>query len=146
MDELDEKIIEVLVVNGRASLTELSATVNLSIPSVKRRVAKLERDGVIRGYTALIDDAARRQTTEALIELFCSERVEKDEILAVLEHIPEVRLAFTVAGESDVIALVRAEDPEHLEQLLIELRRSKVVTRTRTQLLLTRLLDRGAAR
>ena len=142
MDTIDEEIIDALVVNGRASLTELGALVNLSVPAVKRRISRLERDGVIRAYTAVIDEAARGHTTEALIELFCSERVEKSDIIALLAPMAEVRMAFTVAGGSDAVLLVRTDDPERLEQLLIELRRSKVVIRTRTQLLLTRLVTR----
>jgi Lrp/AsnC family transcriptional regulator, leucine-responsive regulatory protein len=143
VDAVDEKLINALVVDGRASLTQLGAMVRLSIPAVKRRLARLEREGVIRGYTAVIDERARAQNTEAFIELFCSERVEKNDIVALLESLPEVRLAFSVAGDSDAVLLVRTADPERLEQLLIELRRSTVVQRTRTQLLLTRLLDRG---
>ena len=143
MDDVDTKLIDALVADGRASLTELGALVHLSVPAVKRRLARLERDGVIRGYTALVDEGARPQHTEAFVELFCNEKGQKAEVVRLLEPLPEVRLAFTVAGESDVVLLVRTEDSERLEQLLIELRRSRVVERTRTQLVLTRLLDRG---
>lgn len=77
-----------------------------------------------------------------MIELFCREGVEKSDIIALLEPRPEVRLAFRVAGDSDAVLLVRTDDPEALEQLLIELRRSKVVSRTRTQVMLARLVTR----
>jgi Lrp/AsnC family leucine-responsive transcriptional regulator len=143
VDTVDEKLIDALLVNGRASLTELGAVVSLSLPAVKRRLAKLERDGVIRGYTAIVDDSARGASTEAIVALFCNERGDKAEIVRLLQPLAEVKLAFTVAGDSDAVLLVRTKDAARLEELLIELRRSRVVERTRTQLVLARLVDRG---
>jgi Lrp/AsnC family leucine-responsive transcriptional regulator len=102
----------------------------------------MERNGLILGYTAVVDETARGTGTEALIELFCREGVEPSDIIGLLEPRPEVRLAFSVAGDSDAVLLVRTDDPEALERLLIELRRSKVVSRTRTQVMLTRLVTR----
>jgi Lrp/AsnC family leucine-responsive transcriptional regulator len=142
VDDIDEKLLDALVVNGRASLTELGALVNLSVPAVKRRLSKMERNGLILGYTAVVDEKVRGTSTEALIELFCREGVEPSDIIGLLEPRPEVRLAFSVAGDSDAVLLVRTDDPEALERLLIELRRSKVVSRTRTQVMLTRLVTR----
>jgi Lrp/AsnC family transcriptional regulator, leucine-responsive regulatory protein len=142
VDDIDEKLLDALVVNGRASLTELGALVSLSVPAVKRRLSKMERNGLILGYTAVVDETVRGTSTEALIELFCREGVEPSDIVGLLEPLPEVRLAFSVAGDSDAVLLVRTDDPEALERLLIELRRSKVVSRTRTQVMLTRLVTR----
>lgn len=143
MDEVSENLLELLVRDGRASLTSLAAELNLSVPAVKRRVDRLERDGVIRGYTALVDPSARAGSTDALVELFCSEHTGRREIERLVEGHPEIRLALTVAGDSDVVLLVRTRDPQHLEGLLVQLRQSPSVVRTRAQVVLGRVLDRG---
>lgn len=145
MDATDERILELLVNDGRASLTSMAAALNLSVPAVKRRVDRLERDGVIRGYTALIDPSARAQTTGALVELFCGDRTSRREIDRLVEGYPEIRQAMTVAGESDVVLLVRTRDTQHLEDLLASLRQSATVERTRSQVILSKVVDRGWA-
>ena len=145
MDATDESILELLVQDGRASLTSLAAQLNLSVPAVKRRVDRLERDGVIRGYTAIVDPSARAHATGALVELFCREHTAKRDIERLVEGYPEIRQAMTVAGESDAVLLVRARDTEHLEDLLGKLRQSPTVERTRSQVVLSRVVDRGWA-
>ena len=145
MDATDERILELLVNDGRASLTSMAAALNLSVPAVKRRVDRMERDGVIRGYTALIDPSARAQTTGALVELFCGDHTSRREIDRLVEGYPEIRQAMTVAGESDVVLLVRTRDTQHLEDLLASLRQSATVERTRSQVILSKVVDRGWA-
>jgi Lrp/AsnC family leucine-responsive transcriptional regulator len=142
MDSVDRKILNELVHNGRASLTDIATVVSLSVPAVKRRVHRLERDGVIRGYTAIVEEPGLPNKMQALVELFCSEHAGRGDLTRVLHTLPEVRLAFTVAGESDAVLLVRTDDADHLERLLIELRGQPTVVRTRAQVLLGNLIDR----
>lgn len=142
MDSIDRRLLELLTENGRATLTALAQTLSLSVPAVSRRVDRLERNGVIRGYTALIDPTAQEPATEALVEIFIHERAGRDEIRRLLTSLPEVRLALSVAGESDLVLLVRTRDTQHLEDLLVALRQSPTVMRTRSQVVLGRMLDR----
>jgi Lrp/AsnC family transcriptional regulator, leucine-responsive regulatory protein len=145
MDAVDEQLLDALARDGRARLTDLAAEVQLSVPAVKRRVDRLERTGVIRGYAAVIDPLAHAPRTEALVELFTNVRTSKQQLLDLLAEHPEVILAFTVAGDSDAILLVRTDDPVHLEDFLVQLRAHHMIARTRTQLLLSRLLERPVA-
>ncbi len=141
MDGVDRQILNRLVVDGRASLTDIAAEVSLSVPAVKRRMTRLERDGVIRGYTAIVDEPGPRKM-HTLVEVFCTERAQREEAVRLFESRPEVRLAYTVAGDSDVILLVRTDDADHLEQLLIDLRNHPIVLRTRAQVMLNSLTSR----
>jgi len=141
MDAVDRKILNQLVLNGRTSLTEIADLVALSVPAVKRRISRLERDGVIRGYTAIVDEPGGAKLY-ALVELYCSRNVRPDEIVTVLRTRPEVLLAFTVAGDADVVLLVRTDDTDHLESLLLELRSRPIVERTRAQVMLNALIGR----
>jgi len=141
MDDVDRQIVNQLVLNGRASLTDIARLVSLSVPAVKRRMDRMERDRVIRGYTALIDEPGVRKL-HALVEVFCTKDAGRDEAVAILESRPEVLLAFTVAGDSDIMLLVRTDGTDHLESLLLELRGHAIVDRTRAQIMLHSLLER----
>ncbi len=94
-----------------------------------------------RGYAALVA-SGHRSTTEALIELFCRERTSRADIARLLADLPEVRFALNVAGDSDAVLLVRTRESEHLEQLLLYLRSSPTVERTRAQVIPGRVVDR----
>ena len=141
MDDIDRKILQQLVVDGRASLTAIAQLVSLSVPAVKRRIGHLERDGVIKGYTAIVQEPGAPKL-HALVELFCSGQTERQDILDVFQDRPEVLLAFTVAGDSDVIMLVRTDSTDHLESLLLDLRRHPLVRQTRSQIMLNTLMGR----
>jgi Lrp/AsnC family transcriptional regulator, leucine-responsive regulatory protein len=141
MDEVNRQILDLLVLNGRASMTEIASVVSLSVPAVKRRIARLEKDGVIRGYTAIVQEPGPRRM-HAMVELFLATDTRRQDAPSIFSERPEVRLAFTAAGESDVIMLVRVADTQHLETLLIDLRRHPAVRRTRSLVLLDTVLDR----
>lgn len=141
MDDVDRQILNQLVVNGRASLTDIAHLVSLSVPAVKRRVGRLERDGVIRGYTAIVHEPGAPKL-HALVELFCSGQTQREDILDVFQDRPEVLVAFTVAGDSDVVMLVQTDSTDHLESLLLDLRRHPLVTQTRSQIMLNTLMGR----
>lgn len=141
LDELDRKILACLIEDARASLVEIGARVALSPPAVKRRIDRLERDGTIRGYRAVVDQAALGWTTEAFLEVFC----EGDTSLAALRRAlgdhPEIVGAYTVAGDAEAIAHVRTADIPHLERTIERIHSQPNVVRTRTQIVLTRLTD-----
>ena len=75
MDQIDHRIIALLRENARRSFQDIGGRVALSAPAVKRRVDRLERDGVIRGYSANVDPSAIGWNTHAFVELFCEGRM-----------------------------------------------------------------------
>src|SRR5437763_12401935 len=95
-DRIDRQIIALLRENARRSFQDIGSRVALSAPAVKRRVDRLEADGVIRGYTATLDHVALGWTTHAVVSLFCEGRMSGAEILATAGRHPEVSAAYTV--------------------------------------------------
>src|SRR5262245_65341279 len=69
MDVIDRKILAELQVNGRLTLTELADRVRLSLSACQRRLRRLEGDGTIRGYRAVIDPAAVGLGFEVLLHV-----------------------------------------------------------------------------
>lgn len=141
MDEIDKRIVATLVDNARASYAEIGAVVSLSAPAVKRRVDRLRASGVIRGFTAVVDQAAIGWTTEAFVELYCEGRTSPGRIAAATARHPEVVAAYTVSGEADALVHLRAADITHLEQALERLRAEPFVSSTRSTIVLSRLVD-----
>ena len=145
MDQIDRQIVALLQENARRSFQDIGARVSLSAPAVKRRVDRLERDGVIRGYAAAVDPEAFGWRTHAFVELFCEGRMSGADVQAAVGHHPEVVGAYTVAGEGSAMLHVRAEDTKHLEEALERIREVPGVRRTHTQIVLSTLFERTLA-
>jgi len=134
------------VEDGRRTYEDIGGRVGLSAPSVKRRIERLRAAGALEGFTAVVDHAAMGWDTEALVELFYASGTQLDEVAKTLREHPEVVEAWSVTGEADAIARVRTEDNSDLERLIIDLQRNGLVVRTRSQVVLSRLVSRGAER
>jgi DNA-binding Lrp family transcriptional regulator len=142
MDEIDGQIVALLRDNARRSFQDIGLHVALSAPAVKRRVDRLEAEGVIRGYAALVDPGVLGWRTHAVVSLLCEGRMSAAEVFAAVADHPEVASAYTVAGEASAILHVRARDTAHLEQTLERLRDTPGIMRTQTQIVLTTLFER----
>ncbi len=139
VDDLDRKIIALLMADGRLSFASIGHQIGLSTPATKRRVDRLVRGGVVRRFTAEIDPGALGWTIEAFVELYCEGRVPPDKMREMARSIPEVVDAYTVTGEADGIVVVRAEGPAHFEEILGIIRNYPGVSRTRSAIVLSHL-------
>ena len=143
MDDVDHKILALLVEDGRRTYDDIGRQVSLSAPAIKRRVDRLRRDGVLRRFTAVVDHAALGATTEAIVELFFAPGTLLDRVAETLLRHPEVVEAWSVTGEADAIARVRTRDNADLERLIMDLQRDGLVQRTRSQVVMSRLVSRS---
>lgn len=142
MDDIDRQILALLVADGRRTYDDIAGRVALSAPAVKRRIDRLRAAGALQGFTAVIDQAALGDHTEALIELFFAPGTLLDSVARTLRRHPEVVDAWSVTGEADAIARVRTHDNGDLERLIMDLQRDGLVQRTRSQVVLSRLVHR----
>ena len=139
---LDQQILSLLLENARMSLVEIGRRVSLSPPAVKRRIERLEREGIIRGYTVIVDQASMGWTTEAFLEVYGEGDTSPDALRVSLAEHPEVVGAYTVAGDAEAIVHVRTADMPHLEQVIERIHGQPNVVRTRTQVVLRKLAER----
>lgn len=142
MDDLDHRIVSVLLQDGRATYADVGARVGLSAPAVKRRVDRLRARGAIRGFTALIDASVLGWTTEAYVEVYCKGTVSPLELRRSLEQVPEVIGAATVSGSADALVHMLAADITHLESAIERIRNEPNVDHTESVIVLSRLIDR----
>jgi DNA-binding Lrp family transcriptional regulator len=142
MDQIDHRIVKLLQANARRSFQDIGQHVALTPPAVKRRVDRLQAEGVIRGYAAIVSPEALGWATHAIVSLTCEGRMAAGDVRKAVEGHPEVVSAFTVAGEAAAILHVRARDTAHLEATLERLREAPGVIRTQSQVVLSTLLER----
>lgn len=142
MDSIDRQIIDVLLEDGRATYARIGARVGLSVAATKRRVDRLVRDRVIRGFAARVDPQVLGWTLEANVQLFTTGTVLFSTMRRDLLRIPEIVDASTVSGSADAVLRVVAADASHLERVISSLRSLPYVNQTDTTLLLSRLLNR----
>ena len=143
MDDIDARIVAALIKDARASYALIGGQIGLSAPAVKRRVDRLLATGAITGFSARVDPVAMGWTTEAYVELFCGGRTSPEDIGAAVRRYPEVVDACTVTGEADALVHIRAADVRHFEDVMERIRAEPFVVRTRSVIVLSRLVDRA---
>jgi Lrp/AsnC family leucine-responsive transcriptional regulator len=142
LDALDRKIVALVAANGRISHEDIARRVFVSRPTVHERVKRLEQDGVIRGYRAVVDWAA--------IDLglcgFVSVQIEHEQMSEVLSTLLEVATpralieeCHRVTGQWCVLLKVRAASPEALQDLLDRIHAVPGVSQLLTSVVLTSL-------
>src|ERR1700744_2263129 len=118
LDETDVRVVDELRRNSRISMRALAAALHLSRANVYTRVARLERDGVITGYTAVIDPARYGHALSAYVYLKVQQQAWK-RLQERLIDIPEVDHAALCSGEHDIVLLVRTRDAAALRDLVL---------------------------
>ncbi|MDC5697193.1 Lrp/AsnC family transcriptional regulator [Intrasporangium calvum] len=134
-DSADRAIIAHLRRDGRATVAQIAADVSLSPAAVSRRLARLERSGVIRGYTAIIDDT-RVGGLEAFIEIRMLGAVDAEQLADLARGIPQILEFYNVAGDPDLLVRLRVDDREELAGVVNQLRRTGLIAGTKTLIVL----------
>jgi len=122
MDRIDRAILRELQADGRMSIVELAARVNLTRTPCAERVRKLEQAGVIQGYRAELEphafDAAHVVLVQA--QLRATTARELDEFNAAVRRVQEIQSCHMTAGGFDYLLEVRTRDIRHYRELLGE--------------------------
>jgi len=122
LDRFDYMILDALAVDGRMSITELSARIGLSKTPCQRRVEKLQRSGVIRGFAAIIDPAVlgRRHIAFVEVKLSDTRAAALAAFSGAVRKIPEIEECHMIAGGFDYLLKVRTENILAYRKLLGE--------------------------
>lgn len=140
LDDIDRTLLRILGEDSRTSYARAGEEINLSASAVKRRVDRLVARGVIRGFSLVLDPGLLGWATEAFVEIYCRERTPPEEILSSLRQFPEVIAAWTVTGDPDALVHLHTPDIAHLEAVIERIRREPGVQRSRSSVVLSRLI------
>jgi Lrp/AsnC family transcriptional regulator, leucine-responsive regulatory protein len=143
-DGIDRQIAAALLADGRSTLKALAEITGLSVSAVQARVRRLETDGIIRGYTALLDPEAIGLPMAALIAITPLDPAQPDDAPDMLAGLTEIEACHSVAGDDAYVLFVRVQSPTALEALIREIRKRANVS-TRTTVVLQTFFERRAA-
>ena len=119
IDEADRRIVKVLQRQGRISNAELSEAANLSASACHRRVQRLEKEGYIRDYVALLNARKMGVPTTVFVEITL--QAQADEVLDAFEkavgRIPDVLECHLMAGSADYLLKVVAENTDDFARI-----------------------------
>ena len=138
MDKLDKKILSLLAQNARMSVKEIAEQVSLTSPAVSSRIHRLEKEGVIGGYTVLLKNPGSQQAVNALISVSVAP-ADREEFLAAVNGERQVTQCFHVTGSHSYIVKVACDTMQSLEHLITRCQRSGP---TSTQIILSTPVDR----
>ncbi len=136
MDALDRRILVVIAEDGRISLQELAAEVQLSPSATRERLRRLEQQGVINGYRAAVDEAAVGYALEALVEVDLVPGADAEAFEQGLRANAAVVEALHATGDHDYLVRLRCADTDDLHETVRSLKAEHGAQRTLTRLVL----------
>jgi len=144
LDDIDRRILALLSEDARSSAASIARSVNLSRGAVQQRIARLERAGVVAGYTAVLsrgpDVAGHRVTALVMLNL---QTPRYAEVASALVGWPEVRACWSTAGERDMALLVDTDSNHDLMDVTRRLNELDAVRDTATHVVLRTHFDRA---
>lgn len=122
LDSFDAKILDVLAVDGRISVTALADRIGLSKSPTQARLRKLEADGVIRGYRALFDPILLGRDHVAFVEVRLSDtrEVALNAFNRAVLEVPQIEQCHMIAGSFDYLLKVRTQGMTDYRQVLAD--------------------------
>ena len=142
LDHIDRSILAALTEDARVPLVALSAQVHLSRNAVKQRIERMERQGVIAGYT-VVSGRVGRSLVSALVMLYRSDRMRGGGVITEIARIPEVRRCDVLSGDFDLLVSLEAESMERIGEIWELLAAIPGVANTVTTVSLARVIDRS---
>ncbi|MFH1256744.1 MAG: Lrp/AsnC family transcriptional regulator [Candidatus Diapherotrites archaeon] len=140
LSKSDSQILNILLENSRLSFRQIAKKAGCSVATVLNHVKRLEKDGAIKGYSALLDYTSLGYEFEALIEM----RVSKGKLFEVEKKIasnPNVCAVFDVTGHFDAVVLARFKSRKGLDAFLKKIQALDFVERTETKMILNTIKE-----
>jgi len=139
--DADRALIALLRENARASTAELARRLGVSRTTVQSRLERLEKSGVIAGYSVKLSPDYERNLVRAHILVTALPKLSAS-VEAVLRRIPEVRMLHSVSGNFDMIIVVEAPSVRDLDELIDRIGALEGVERTLSSIILSTRIDR----
>lgn len=136
LDRIDRELVRVLSADGRATFSELGQHVRLSANTVAERVRRLQREGVIGGFSAVIDEKALGKHIGVLSDIQLRDGVERVAFAEALTHVPQVIGALRLTGVYDYQLHIVCADTVELEGVIELLKRDHGVQAVNSRLIL----------
>ena len=140
VEQTDKKILNVLIDNSRLSLRQIAKKAGVSVATVMHHIKKLEKEGIIKKYTAKLDYEKTGYDVEVMIEI----RISKGKLFDVEKKIamhPNVFAVYDITGAFDAVILARFPTRRQMDNFLKKLQTYEFVERTETKLILNTIKE-----
>ena len=117
MDAKNQKLLKLLTETARESTSSLARKLQLSRTAVQERINKLQKDGVIAGFTVKLDREYEKRLIKTWVLMQTRQRLSQ-QVVASLSRIEEVTSLRTISGTYDLIATLQAESTERIDEVL----------------------------
>jgi DNA-binding Lrp family transcriptional regulator len=141
MREADERLIGLLKANAREPAASLARKLGVARSTVQERIARLEREGVVKGYTVRLGDQIAASRIRAIV-MIATDVKRGDRTTIELKKHTEVRSLYAVSGTFDLVATVEADTPARMDAVLDRIGRTHGVARTVTSIVLSEKFSR----
>lgn len=140
IDEVDRRILRELIRNSRLSIREIARRVGVPHTTVRERVRRLEREGVIQGYTVRVNYKRLGYMVTALVlaNVIGRRIVEVEEWLSTHENVMAV---YDITGEYDIAMLASFRDIDELDTFIKEVLRNPWIKQTRTSIVFRKVKE-----
>lgn len=118
LDKTDINILNQLLQNSRTSTTQIAKQIDISNVATQQRISKLEKAGIIKGYTAKLDYRALGYKTIAYLGIFLEKAKYYEKVIAQLNKLPLISEAHFTTGTYSIFAKIHAKDNMHLMEVL----------------------------
>jgi len=136
-------LINLLQENGRRSISDLAKQLNLSRATVQQAMERLERSGVIQGYTVKINPHYDQQRVSAYVMISAVSQKTPD-IVRQVQKYPQVDMLCTISGQYDLMAMVTESTTEALDWAIDSIAALDGVEKTLSHIVLSRKKDRAS--
>ena len=141
MDNKDRELIRLLQADARATTTSLASELGLSRATVQSRMARLEAQGVIRGYTVRVSYEIEQRQIRAHVMISIYPK-QNSEVATALVKQAGARALYAISGEYDLIAIIAAESTEEIDQIIDAIGQLEGVERTNSSIVLSTKFQR----
>ncbi|MBW3012468.1 Lrp/AsnC family transcriptional regulator [Candidatus Woesearchaeota archaeon] len=142
IDDLDRKILNVMLDNSRQSLREIAKKTGVSVVTVLKRVNALEKEGVIKAYTTELNYEKLGYDVSVVIHL----RIAKGKLFEVEKKIaidPHVFAVYDVTGDFDALVIAKFKNRRAMDMFLKKVQSYPFVERTETDLILNEIKEKN---
>jgi DNA-binding Lrp family transcriptional regulator len=136
MDDLDHRLLALLRSDARASVASLAKKLGVARGTVQNRMARLESDGTIAGYTVRLKPDAQEQRIRALMTI-AVEGNQVDAVVQALRGEPDIASLHSTNGRWDLVAELHTDSLASFDRMLARISRMPGVSSSETSLLLT---------
>ena len=136
MDNIDRHLLSLLRNDARMTVAAMAKAVGVSRGTVQNRIARLEADGTVMGYTVRLKSSAEDQSIRAFMTV-AVEGNRTDEVLKALRGDPAVCTLYSTNGRWDIVAELRSDSLEAVDRVLGRIRLIDGISNTETSLLLS---------